>query len=159
MSDKVERQVSEIIESLFHLEGALLPILHEVQDQLGYIPANSVPILAKKLNLSRAEVHGVISFYHDFRTEPAGKHIVQICRAEACQAMGSRQLENHAKSALGIDYGETTDDGWVTLEPVYCLGNCACAPSVRIGDEVYARVDQQRFDQLMEDQGIIGEAQ
>jgi len=159
MSDRFESQVNEIVESLLHLEGALIPILHAVQGQMGYVPASAVPILAEKLNLSRAEVHGVISFYHEFRNEPAGKHIVQICRAEACQAMGSRQLENHAKSTLGIDFGETTDDGRVTLEPVYCLGNCACAPSVRIGDEIFARVDQQRFDQLMQTQGIQGEAQ
>lgn len=155
MNDNIDQQVNEIIEGLVHLEGALLPILHAVQDTLGYIPSGSVPILARRLNLSRAEVHGVISFYHAFRTEPAGAHTVQICRAEACQAMGSRQLEAHAKSALGIDFGRTTEDGLVTLEPVYCLGNCACAPSVRIGDRVHARVDNQRFDQLMVELGDV----
>ena len=99
-------------------------------------------LLPKASTLSRAEVHGVISFYHDFKTIPVGRHTVQICRAEACQSMGSRQLEAHAKQALGVDYGETTADGPFTLEPVYCLGNCACSPSVRIDDDIYARVMQ-----------------
>jgi formate dehydrogenase subunit gamma len=127
----------------------LLPILHELQHKLGYIPEESVKQIAQALNLSRAEVHGVISFYHDFKTEPVGKHIVQICRGEACQAVGSRALETHAKKELSIDFGETTKDGSVTLEPVYCLGNCACSPSVRIGDDIHARVDSARFDQLL----------
>ena len=101
----------------------------------------------------------MISFYHGFRSESAGAHTVQICRAEACQAMGSRQLEAHAKAVLGVDFGETTRDAQVTLEPVYCLGNCACAPSVRIGDQVYARVDKQRFDQLIAELEKKGAAQ
>jgi formate dehydrogenase subunit gamma len=149
MSDSLEQKINEIVDGLCLLEGALLPILHAVQDKLGYIPSSSVPILSRRLNLSRAEIHGVISFYHDFRTEPGGTHTVQICRAEACQAMGSRQLETHAKLALGVGFGATTEDGRVTLEPVYCLGNCACAPSIRIDDRVHARVDNQRFDQLI----------
>jgi formate dehydrogenase subunit gamma len=149
MSNSLEQKINEIVDGLCLLEGALLPILHAVQNELGYIPSSSVPILSRRLNLSRAEIHGVISFYHDFRTEPGGTHTVQICRAEACQAMGSRQLETHAKLALGVGFGATTEDGRVTLEPVYCLGNCACAPSIRIDDRVHARVDNQRFDQLM----------
>jgi formate dehydrogenase subunit gamma len=149
MSDALEQKINEIVDGLCQLEGALLPILHAVQDKLGFIPSSSVPVLSRRLNLSRAEIHGVISFYHDFRTEPGGVHTVQICRAEACQAMGSRALEAHAKLALGVDFGATTEDGRVTLEPVYCLGNCACAPSIRIDDRVHARVDNQRFDQLM----------
>jgi formate dehydrogenase subunit gamma len=149
MSDSLEQRINEIVDGLCLLEGALLPILHAVQDKLGYIPSSSVPILSQRLNLSRAEIHGVISFYHDFRTEPGGAHTVQICRAEACQAMGSRQLEAHAKLALGVGFGATTEDGRFTLEPVYCLGNCACAPSIRIDDRVHARVNNQRFDQLM----------
>jgi formate dehydrogenase subunit gamma len=116
---------------------------------LGYIPESTVGSIAKGFNLSRAEVHGVISFYHDFNTQPVGHHRVQICRAEACQSMGSRQIESHAKQSLGIEYGETTSDGMVTLEPVYCLGNCACSPSIRINDDIYARVDKSRFDQLI----------
>jgi formate dehydrogenase subunit gamma len=130
--------------------GALLPVLHSVQDKLGYLPSEAVPMLAAALQLSRAEVHGVIGFYHDFRLEPAGEHVVHICRAEACQAMGARELERHALARLGIDYGETTPDGLLTLEPVYCLGNCACAPSLRINDEVHARVTPEHFDQLID---------
>lgn len=129
--------------------GALLCILHAIQDSLGYIPAEVVPDIAAELNLSRAEVHGVISFYHDFRTQPGGRHTVQICRAEACQAVGARELEAHAKTALGVDYHATCSDGSVTLVPVYCLGNCACGPSVRIDNEVYGRVSSARFDSLM----------
>lgn len=159
MSDSFEQKINEIVDGLCSLEGALLPILHAVQDELGYVPPSSVPLLSRRLNLSRAEIHGVISFYHDFRTEPGGAHTVQICRAEACQAMGSRQLETHAKLALGVGFGATTEDGEVTLEPVYCLGNCACGPSIRIDDRVYARVDNQRFDQLMNKLDTTGEVQ
>ena len=149
MEEEAVVQLSRILEQLSPMEGALLPILHQVQDEFCYLPAEAVPLIANALNLSRAEVHGVISFYHEFRSEPCGHHLVQLCRAEACQAMGARELEAHAKQRLGIDFGETTADGEVTLEPVYCLGNCACSPSVRIGDKVYARVDAQRFDQLI----------
>ena len=129
--------------------GGLLPLLHAVQDSLGCIPAGAVPAIAGALGLSRAEVHGVISFYHDFRSEPAGRHVLQICRAEACQAMGSRELEAHVKARLGIDYGATSADGAITLEAVYCLGNCACSPSVRLDDAVHARVDTARLDALL----------
>ena len=106
-------------------------------------------MIAEAISLSRAEVHGVMSFYHDFRSQPAGEHVVHMCRAEACQAMGSRGLEEHARDRLGIDYGETTADGLFTLEPVYCLGNCACSPSVRINDEIHARVSAEKFDELI----------
>lgn len=129
--------------------GALLPILHAIQDQLGYVPAEATPLIAKSLNLSRAEVHGVISFYHHFRTTPPGKHILQICRAESCQAMGSRELEAQAKAVLGIDYHQTTADGAISLEPVYCLGNCACSPSVRVGDEVQGRMNAAQLEALI----------
>ena len=129
--------------------GALLPVLHTIQDKLGHVPPNAVPMIASALSLSRAEVHGVISFYHDFRTEPPGEHTVQLCRAEACQSMGSRELEQHALQKLGVAYGETTPDGLFTVEPVYCLGNCACAPSIRINDEIHARVSTARFDELI----------
>ena len=132
-----------------HLPGGLLPLLHAVQNCFGYIPASAIADIAVGLNLSKAEVHGVISFYHDFKTKPVGHHMVQICRAEACQSMGSRELEEHVKTSLGIGYGETTPDGFITLEPVYCLGNCASSPSVRIDDDVYARVDKKRFDSLI----------
>lgn len=130
--------------------GPLLPVLHSIQDKLGYVPADAVPMIARALGISRAEVHGVITFYHDFRTEPAGEHIVHLCRAEACQAMGARDLERHACERLGIGLGETTADGLFTLEPVYCLGNCACSPSIRINDEIHARVSPVKFDELID---------
>ena len=141
--------VTSIISAMQNKPGALLPILHAVQDKLGYIPPESLPLLAEGLNLSRAEVHGVVSFYHYFRSTPAGRHTIQICRAESCQAMGSRVLESHAKQVLNIDYQQTTDDGDITLEAVYCLGNCACSPAIRIDDEVHAHVDADKFDQLV----------
>lgn len=130
--------------------GALLPLLHAIQDRFSYIPEDAVSLIAKALKLSRAEVHGVISFYHHFRTKQPGRHVVEICRAEACQAVGSRRLEAYAKSALGVQYHQTTTDNNITLEPVYCLGNCSCGPSVRVGNEIYAEVDPQRFDELVE---------
>ena len=137
------------LQAFTNVPGGLLPLLHAIQGDIGYIPPTSVPDIARAMKLSRAEVHGVISFYHDFRTEPAGEHVLQICRAEACQAMGGRALEAHAKTSLNINYGETTADGRISLQPVYCLGNCACSPSVRIGDTVYARVDAARLDVLL----------
>jgi len=143
--------VSNIVTSMQDMPGALLPILHEIQHVIGYIPAESVPAIAKGLNLSRAEVHGVISFYHHFRSQPAGRHVVQICRAEACQAVGARALEAHVQKTLNVQTGETTADGNITVEPVYCLGNCACGPSVQVGEDVYARVTPARFDALMAD--------
>ena len=130
--------------------GPLLCVLQAVQQRLGHVPADAIPIIASALNLSRAEVHGVVSFYHGLRTHPVGAHVVQICRAEACQAMGSRALEAHVKQQLGVDYHETTADGAVTLEPVYCLGNCACSPSIRIDNEIYGRISAARFDKLWE---------
>ena len=150
MNAKVQQlAVEEIVEGMKDLPGALLPILHEVQHALGFIPGDCVPAIAQGLNLSRAEVHGVISFYHHFRSEPAGQHVVQVCRAEACQAVGARALEAHVQTSLDVKTGDTTADGEITLEPVYCLGNCACGPSLQIGDDVYARVTPQRFDELM----------
>nr|WP_246590223.1 formate dehydrogenase subunit gamma [Marinobacterium ramblicola] len=139
-----------IIDQLKSKPGALLPILHAIQDRFSYIPEEAVALIASALKLTRAEVHGVISFYHHFRTHQPGRHVVEICRAEACQAQGARALEAHAKAALGVDYHQTTADRTVTLEPVYCLGNCACGPSVRVGDDIHARVDAQAFDELVE---------
>ncbi len=146
--------LQEIVESAIASHrgkvGALLPVLHSIQDKLGHVPKQAVPMIAQAMSLSRAEVHGVMSFYHDFRGEPAGKHIIHLCRAEACQAMGSRELEQHVMDRLGIGYGETTTDGLVSLEPVYCLGNCACTPSIRVNDDIHARVTAQKFDELID---------
>jgi len=141
--------VDTTIESHRGKVGALLPVLHSIQDKLGHVPKQAVPLIAQALSLSRAEIHGVMSFYHDFRGEPAGKNIIHLCRAEACQAMGSRELEQHVMDRLGIGYGETTADGMVSLEPVYCLGNCACTPSIRVNDDIHARVTAQKFDELI----------
>jgi formate dehydrogenase subunit gamma len=129
----------------------LLEVLHSVQERIGFIPRSAVPPIAESLNLSRAEVQGVIGFYHDFRSAPPGAVMLQLCRAEACQAMGLRELEAHARRRLDVGYHETTADGRFTLEPVYCLGNCACAPSVRIGDVVHARVTPERLDELLDE--------
>ena len=141
--------VAEVIDNLKDEPGALLPILHGIQNALGYIPKDSVPLIAKALNVSRAEVHGVITFYHYFRETPPGSHTVHICRAESCQSMGSVGLEAHAKAKLGIDYHETTADGAFSLEPVYCLGNCACSPAISIDGETYGRVSPERFDEIL----------
>jgi len=150
-----QSQLDEVVQGAIAAHAGrrapLLEILHAVQDELGHIPREAVPPIARALNLSRAEVQGVIGFYHDFRDAPAGTLTLQLCRAEACQAMGVRELEAHVKSRLGLNYHETTADGRITLEPVYCLGNCACTPSMRIGDEVFARVTPERFDQILQD--------
>ena len=145
--------LQEIVESAVEAHrgkiGPLMPVLHSIQEKLGYIPGEAVPMIGRLMNLSRAEIHGVMSFYHDFRSEPAGDHVIHLCRAEACQAMGSALLEQHARARLGVEFGETTADGLFTLEPVYCLGNCACSPSIRIDDDVYARVSAEQFDELI----------
>ena len=142
--------VASALQKYADMPGGLLPLLHEVQASLGHVPKDCVAAIASGMGLSRAEVHGVIGFYHDFHDQPRGQTTIHLCRAEACQAMGSRKLEIHVKTRLGIDYGGTTEDGRFSLEPVYCLGNCACSPSIRIGDDVFARVDAKRFDQLLE---------
>jgi formate dehydrogenase subunit gamma len=131
------------------LPGALLPILHAVQAELGLVPKDAVPVIARQLNLSIADVHGVVSFYHYFRQHRGGRHVVHLCRAEACQALGAVALEAHAKRSLGIDFHGTTADGAISLEPVYCLGNCALGPSLMIDDQLQGRVSTQRFDALM----------
>ena len=131
------------------MPGALLPLLHAIQDDLGYVPENAYLPISKALALSVAEVHGVVTFYHHFRRHPPGRHILQICRAESCQAMGSEKLEAAIKAKLGIDYHQTTADGAITLEPIYCLGNCACSPAVMLDDEVYGRMDSQKAAELI----------
>ena len=131
------------------MPGALLPLLHAIQDDIGWIPEDAYLPISKALALSVAEVHGVVTFYHHFQRHPVGKHILQVCRAESCQAMGAEQLEKDIKTALGIDYHETTKDGAVTLLPVYCLGNCACSPAVMMDDEVYGRMNAGKVAELV----------
>jgi len=138
--------VSTIIEALKNQPGALMPILRRIQDDLGWVPPASVPLIAHELNLSRAEVHGVVSFYHDFRHEPPGRNVVRVCRAESCQAMGAVALADHVRRRLGIDFGGTSADGAFSLEAVYCFGNCACSPAVVINGELIGRVTPARFD-------------
>ncbi len=140
--------VNGVLAKLKDLPGALLPVLHGIQDALGHVPKDAVPMVAKSLNLSRAEVHGVVSFYHWYRTEKPGAHVIHLCRAEACQAVGGRALETHVKAKLGIDFHETTADGRYTLEPAYCLGNCAVGPSLLIDMQLKGRVTPERFDRL-----------
>ncbi len=148
--------IERVIEQLRHKPGALLPVLHGIQDTLGFIPPDAVPLIAGRLNLSRAEVHGVISFYHHFRDTPPGRHIVHVCRAESCQAMQGRALEQHAKERLGVDFHQTTGDAAFTLEPIYCLGNCALSPAVMVDGRVYGRVTPARFDEIVTLQGRGG---
>lgn len=143
------QSIEQHIAAYKNVPGALLPLLHAIQDDIGYIPQDAYASIGKGLNLSVAEVYGVVTFYHHFRTQPAGRHILQICRAESCQSMGSEKLEVYIKAQLGIDYHQTTADGAVTLEPIYCLGNCACSPAVMIDDEVYGRVDEHKINQII----------
>jgi formate dehydrogenase subunit gamma len=140
---------SEIIASYGKKPEMLVQILHGFLARYTHISDEAIRQIADELNLSRADVHGVVSFYHDFRREPAGKTVVRICQAEACQSMGSRALTAHAENTLGIRLGETGERGDVTLEPSYCLGNCACSPAVMIDDRVYGKVDADRFDELV----------
>jgi len=130
-------------------QGAMLPILHELQETFGYIPEVAVPMVAQALNLSRAEVHGVVTFYHDFRQEPAGRHVLKLCQAEACQATGCNALTARAEEKLGIKLGETSGDGRVTLEPVYCLGLCSVSPSAMIDGRIVGRLDEKKLDALL----------
>jgi formate dehydrogenase subunit gamma len=139
--------------------GALMPILHEIQDALGHIPRDVVPQIAESLNLSRAEVHGVVTYYHHFRSDPPGKHVVQVCRAESCLSMGSDALMAHVEHTLGCHahggHGATSTDGRYTLNPVFCLGLCASSPAIVIDDKLHARMTPAKFDRLI---GRLGEA-
>ena len=135
-------RIAEILDAHRGLEGPLLPILHAVQEAFGHIPETAIPQIAKALTLSKAEVHGVVSFYHDFRSAPAGRHVLKLCRAEACQTMGADAVADRIKKALGIDWHETTADGRVTLEPVFCLGLCACGPAAMVDGRLVGRVDE-----------------
>lgn len=143
-------RAADIIAAEAAQDGACLPILHALQRAFGHVPQEAVPMVAQTLNLSRAEVHGVVSFYHDFRHEPAGRHVVKLCRAEACQSMGADNLHQHAKDKLRVGWGETTTDGRITLEPVYCLGLCACAPSAMVDGKVYGGLDDVKLGKLID---------
>lgn len=127
----------------------LLEIFHDLQHQIGYIPESTLPVIARAINISRAEVYGVQTFYHDFRRHPAGKHVVKICRAEACQSMGTEKLCEHAERSLKTPLGGTTADGQFTIEQVFCLGNCALSPAVMVDERLYGKVDPQRFDEIV----------
>lgn len=148
---ELTQRTQAIVDRLIGLEGPLLPILHEVQDEFGFVPQESLPVIAEALNLSRAEVHGVMTFYHDYRNHPAGRHVLKICRAEACQSMGGDALAERVKKLLGIDFHETTLDGSVTLEPVYCLGLCSCAPAAMLDGEIHGRLDGAAIDELVQE--------
>jgi formate dehydrogenase subunit gamma len=143
--------VRRIVADLKGRPGPLLEVLHAVQAQVGYVPPAAVPLIAEGLNLSRAEVHGVVTFYHFFRSNPPGAHTVSICRAESCQAVGAEALAAHARGRLGVEFHETTSDGRFSLEPVYCLGNCACSPAVMIDGELHGKVTPERLDALLAD--------
>ena len=138
--------VQRAIDARRTLPGALLPILHAVQDALGHVPPDAIPLIAHELNLTRADVHGVVSFYHHFRSTPPGRHIVQICRAEACQSLGADALGAHVRNRLEVDWHGTTHDGAVTLEPVFCLGLCAVGPSALLDGRPLGRLDPARID-------------
>ena len=140
---------AEIIAQHTHLEGATLVILHALQQAFGYVPEPAIPLVASALNLSRAEVHGVFTFYHDFRREPTGRHVLKLCRAEACQAAGGDALAARVEAKLGIALGNTTADERVTLEPIYCLGLCATAPSAMLDGRVVGRLNEARIDALV----------
>lgn len=140
----------QILDDHRGLEGALLPILHAVQAAFGHVPQEALPIIAKDQNISRAEAHGVMSFYHDFRENPAGRTVLKLCRAEACQSVGADALADHAKSRLGIDWHQTTADGAVTLEPVFCLGLCACGPAAMVDGKLVGRADAAKLDRILE---------
>jgi len=135
------------------VKGGLLPALHEIQSTFGHVPREAVAILADVFNISRAEVHGVVTFYHDFRDRPAGRHVLKVCRAEACQAVGGVSVAETVKRRLKLDWGETSADGNWTLEPVYCLGLCACGPSAMLDGNVYARLDEARVKSMIEEAG------
>jgi len=153
-AEKIRRCVAAAVQKFAGEPGPLLEILHAIQDELGCVPAGAVAPVAEALNLSRAEVHGVISFYHHFREQAPGRYVVQLCRAEACQSMNARALEEFVRGQLRIDFGETTRDGRVTLEAVYCLGNCACAPAMMVNGELHGRVTPERVSELAREWGV-----
>ncbi|TFF20460.1 formate dehydrogenase subunit gamma [Jiella endophytica] len=146
-----EAEAAEIIGEHRHLEGPLLPILHGIQERFGHVSEEAVRQVAAALNLTRAEVHGVVTFYHDFRKAPAGRHVLKVCRAEACQAAGGDAIAGAIETALGVKFGETTPDGQVTLEAVYCLGLCATAPSAMLDRRIVGRLSEAKIGALVEE--------
>ena len=144
-----KERVKSLADEKAHLPGALLPILNAVQDELGWVPDWSVPIIAETLNLSRADVHGVVSFYHLYRKSPPGKHTLYVCCSEACKAMGASALTEAARKHLGVDFHETSEDGRFSLEPIYCLGNCACAPAVMVDETLHGRVTPEGLEKIL----------
>lgn len=151
VKDDVAERTLAIVSELKNLEGPLLPILHAIQHEYGHVPQAALPLIARELNLSRAEVHGVVTFYHEFREHPAGQHVVRLCRAEACQSRGGREIADHARKLLDLDWNETTPDGRVTLEPVYCLGLCSVAPSAEIDGQLHGRLDAEELTALIKE--------
>lgn len=146
-----EARARQIIDTYRAVEGPALVILQALQREFGFIPDEAVVLVADALNLTRAEVHGIVSFYHDFRREPAGRHVLKLCRAEACQSLGGEHLAARGQSRLGIAWGETTPDGSVTLEPVFCLGLCASGPAAMLDDRPVGRLDAARLDRLLDE--------
>lgn len=146
--DWTTERAAQVIAEHRHLEGATMPILHALQETFGFVPDPAIPMIAESLNLSRAEVYGVVTFYHDFRRKPPGRHVVKLCAAEACQSMGGAALAAYAQEKLGVDMGETSADGRVTLEPIYCLGLCACAPSALVNSHLMGRLDTAAIDEI-----------
>jgi formate dehydrogenase subunit gamma len=149
LSPNDSETILRIVDELKSRPGPLLEVLHAVQAALGYVPEGAVSLVARGLNLSRAEVHGVVTFYHYFRRTPPGKHVVSLCRAEACKSMGADDLADHVKRSLGVDFHETTNDGQFSLEPIYCLGNCACSPAAMVDERLYGRLTPERFDAMI----------
>ncbi|MEZ5910900.1 MAG: formate dehydrogenase subunit gamma [Paracoccaceae bacterium] len=152
VSPSAER-IAAVIGEHMGLEGPLLPILHALQHEFGHVPQAAVEPLADALNIGKAEVHGVISFYHDFREAPAGRHVVKICRAEACQAVGGAALADKTLAKLGVEWHGTTRNGAITIEPVYCLGLCACAPAAMVDGRVVGRVDEAKMEAILAEAG------
>ncbi len=149
LSSEQRDVVGRIVAEFKGRPGPLLEVLHAIQAALGYVPREAIPLVAEGLNLSRADVHGVVTFYHYFRSAEPGRHVVQVCRAESCQALGGEALADHARKRLGVEFHESTPDGRFSLEPVYCLGNCACSPAVMIDGQLHGRVTPERFDALI----------
>lgn len=153
--DQCQAVAREVLAARRGQPGALLPILHDIQDRLGAVPPDLLPMIAEELCLSRAEVHGVVSFYHDFRSSPPGRHVLKLCQAEACQSMGVKALTAELEQRLGLPLGETLEDGSLSFEAVYCLGNCACAPSAMLNGELHGRVDAEELMALLAEQETL----